>query len=160
MDSLYHLSESLKRLFLHWLGEWIYIHLSHWALFHWKVPILNRILNKGVSYSDVIFRFLLEYFSLFSMIIALMLSWWNLSFSTTYTCPSIKDLDHSHYGKESSTPIIWYSIDILPFIICFAISPLSTLIPCTSLLQCDPCSLVVRQRSHWPDIWWHSGCWT
>ena len=44
-------------------------------------------------------RFMIDYFPLFSMSIALILSWTNYSSSTIYTCHSIKYLDHRDCGK-------------------------------------------------------------
>ena len=64
-------------------------------------------------------RFLLESFPLFSMSIALMLSWWKSSFSTAYPCPSMKYLNHSHCGKASSALTMLASFELLPFIFCF-----------------------------------------
>ena len=48
-----------------------------------------------------------------------MLSWWNLSSSTAYPCPSINYLNRNHYGKALSSPTIVASVELLPFLFCF-----------------------------------------
>ena len=93
------------------------------------------------------------------MSMAPMLSWLKSISSTAYLCPSINYLNHRHCGKAFSAPTISASVEIIPFIFSSVVSPLLTLIPWTSSLQCASCSLGVRQRMHQPTILLHSGCW-
>ena len=69
--------------------------------------------------------FILEYLQLFSMSIALRLSWWNLSSFAAYPCPSINYIDHRHCGKSSCAPNISASVDLLPYFFASVIDPLS-----------------------------------
>ena len=78
-----------------------------------------RSLKKKYRTWMCFFRFILKYFQFFSMIIALILSWWNLRSSTVYPFPSMKNIYHRHCGKASSIPTILTSVDLLPFIFCF-----------------------------------------
>ena len=60
----------------------------------------------------------LDFLPFFSMSIALTLSWWTLSSSTAYTCPSMKYIDHRHCVKASYAPTILASVELFPFIFC------------------------------------------
>ena len=59
--------------------------------------------------------FVLDSSPLFSMGIALMLSWWISISSTKYSCPSMKYLDQRHCGKVLSAPTILNSVELFPF---------------------------------------------
>ena len=54
-DSLYHILESPERCYLNWLGEEICIRFPCWAVFQGQVHVINMILYKEVSHSDVLF---------------------------------------------------------------------------------------------------------
>ena len=63
--------------------------------------------------------FVLDSLPLFSMIVALMLSWRNFRSSTAYTCTSMKYIDHRNCGKASYTTTILASIEIVQIIFFF-----------------------------------------
>ena len=94
-----------------------------------KFPLSIQYFIKKYRNQMCFVRFMLDSLPLFSMSIALMLSWWNSSSSTAYPYPSIKYLNHRHCGKASSSPTISASVEVLPFNFSSTISPLSTLIP-------------------------------
>ena len=68
----------------------------------------------------------------------------------------MKYLYHRNYVKVLFAPTIFSSFDILPIFFASAMDLLSALLPWTSSLQCAPCSLGARRRTHWPTIWWKS----
>ena len=106
---MYHSPEYPENCSLQWLGEEICIYFSCLAEFQWQVPVLNTILNKEVSHSDVIF-----------MLRAwILLSWWNSISSTAYPFPSINYLYHSHCGKAPYSPTISASVGLFPLIFYF-----------------------------------------
>ena len=104
-------------------------------------------------------RFMLESLPLFSMSIALILSWWNSSSSTTFNCTQWSISTRGTVARSRLLPLYWIILSSSHLFYTSAVSPLSTLIPWTSSLQCVPCSMVARQKTHKTTIWRHSGCW-
>ena len=84
-----------------------------------KYPFSIRSLIMKYRNWVCFFWFILDSLRLFSINIALMLSWWQSSSSTAYTCPSINYLYHRHCGKASSAPTVSASAELPPSIFCF-----------------------------------------
>ena len=63
--------------------------------------------------------FVLNSFRFFSVIISLILSWWNSRSSTAYPCLSMNYLDYSNCGKALSDTTLLDSVELLPFIFWF-----------------------------------------
>ena len=62
------------------------------------------------------FLFMIYSLPLVFMSTSLVLSWWYLSSSNAYPCPSTKYLNHRHCGKVSSSTTISSSVELLPFV--------------------------------------------
>ena len=69
-------------------------------------PFSIRYLIKKFLARICFFCFVIYYLLLFSIIIALMLSWWNSIPSTTHPCPSMRYINHRQCVKSSSAPTV------------------------------------------------------
>ena len=93
-------------------------HGSQGAVLKINLFLVNFVFDKDVPDIDMLCSFRIGYFAIFSMIVALLLSWYNMLDVITYPWYSKKYLVHNIWCSASSTLMSSVSVELFAFNFC------------------------------------------